>query len=252
MGRDTPPTRHDRWRNVGLLARFLHAEDPRHELLPPLPFRPRRFRPPPYIYSLAEIAGMMAAARRLRPTYPLRREVWVTLIGLIVTTGLRISEALDLKIADVRPDGVLHIRCTKFKKSRLVPLHSTTAAALSEYLELRLRLPTEDDHVFLSASNARIASSTVSCTFHRIRALAEIAPGRVRPPRIHDLRHSFATRALEKCGGDRRLVAKHFVALSTYLGHVDAQATYWYLEACPDLLAGISSAAEHLMWEVRR
>ena len=81
----------------------------------------------------------------------------------------------------------------------------------------------------------------------RIRQIAGIAPSRTRPPRIHDMRHSFATRALEQCPTQREAVARHFVALATYLGHADIAHTYWYLEATPELMTGISDAAEAMI-----
>ena len=83
-------------------------------------------------------------------------------------------------------------------------------------------------------------------TFRRILKLARIAPDRARAPRIHDIRHTFATRALERCATERRAVSRHFVALSTYLGHVDIKQTYWYLEATPELMTDIAVAAETL------
>jgi integrase/recombinase XerD len=173
--------------------------------------------------------------------------VYATLLGLIAATGLRVSEALDLRLDDVLPDGVLGIRQTKFGKSRLVPLHPTVVEALGRYLERRRRLAVTDDHVFLSAGNRRISSSMVSYTFRRVRRLAGIAPARPRPPRIHDLRHTFATRALEQCSTRREAVARHFVALATYLGHADIVHTYWYLEATPELMTHIAVAAERLV-----
>jgi integrase len=103
-----------------------------------------------------------------------------------------------------------------------------------------------DDHLFLSASNTRPSVSMADYTFRRILKLAGVAPGRHRGPRIHDLRHTFATRALERCPGERRAVARHFVALSTYLGHVDIKQTYWYLQATPELMTDIAAAAEAL------
>ena len=87
----------------------------------------------------------------------------------------------------------------------------------------------------------------VEYTFRRIRRLAGIAPSRTRPPRIHDLRHTFATRALEQCSTRREAVARHFVALATYMGHTDIAHTYWYLEATPELMTGIAAAAEALI-----
>lgn len=239
----SPSTRYIRLRDVAQLARFLHAEDPAHEV-PANPFQASKGRPLPYIYAPEEIGQLVAAARRLRESYPLRRQVYATMPGLIAATGLRLSEALDLRLADVLPEGVLQIRRTKFGKSRLVPLHPTTITALEGYLQERRRLAVTDDQVFLSASRQRIASSTAEYTFGRLRRLAGIAPARTRPPRLHDLRHTFATRALEQCPTRREAVARHFVALATYLGHTDIANTYWYLEATPELMTDMAAAAE--------
>lgn len=241
----SPSARHVRLCDIVHLARFLHAEDPAHEV-PSNPFRAPKCRPQPYIYTPEEIALLVGAAQRLRDTYPLRRQVYATLIGLIASTGLRVSEALDLRFSDLLPEGVLQIRRTKFGKSRLVPLHPTAATALSRYLELRRALAVTDDHLFLSAGNRRIGSSMVEYTFRRMRRLAGIAPARTRPPRIHDLRHTVATRALEQCPTGRAAVARHFVALATYLGHTDITHTYWYLEATPELMTDLADAAETL------
>lgn len=242
----SPHARYIRLRDVARLARFLHAENPIHEV-PTNPFYAPTRRRLPYIYTPAEIGQLLGAAGRLRRSYPFCRQVYGTLLGLIAATGLRISEALDLRLPDVLPDGVLQIRCTKFGKSRLIPLHSTAVKALDQYLEQRRRLPVMDDHVFLSAGNKRISSSMAEYTFRRILRLAGISPSRTRPPRIHDLRHTFATRALERCSTRREAVARHFVALSTYLGHTDIAHTYWYLEATPELMTGIAAAAEALI-----
>ena len=144
----------------------------------------------------------------------------------------------------IMPDGTLYIRRTKFGKSRLVPLHESVLEKLQNYLILRQNRPTTDDHVFISAHNTRLASSTVNYTFRGILKIADVAPTRKKRPRIHDLRHTFATRALEKCATDRGSVAKNFVALSTYLGHVDIKQTYWYLEATPDLMNEIAVISE--------
>ena len=243
----SPNARHIRLREVVQLARFLHAEDPIHEIPSSTFFHAPKVRSLPYIYAPEEVARIVDAAGRLRHAYPLRCEVYATLLGLIAATGLRVSEALDLRLDDVLPDGVLRIRQTKFGKSRLVPLHPTVVEALGRYLEERRRLAVTDDHVFLSAGDRRISSSMVNYTFRRVLRLAGIAPARTRPPRIHDLRHTFATRALEQCSTRREAVARHFVALATYLGHADIMHTYWYLEATPELMTHIAAAAERLV-----
>ncbi len=242
----SPGERHIRLRDVAGLARFLHAEDVAHEV-PPLVFRAPRHRCPPYIYTPEQLAQIVAAASHLRETYPLRRRTYATLLGLIAATGLRLSEALNLRLGDVLPDGVLRIQRTKFGKSRLVPLHPITQAAFANYLDDRRQLATVDDHVFLSAGGRRISVSTADYTFRRVLWLAEIATTGARACRIHDLRHTFATRALQRCSTRRETVARHFVALATYMGHSEIAHTYWYLEATPELMANIAAAGEALL-----
>lgn len=239
----------ERFRDLAGFARFLHAEDPRHEIPAANPFNFRKVRPVPYIYTPDEIAGILDAAgelRRQRPN-PLRSALYVTLFGLIAATGLRVSEAIALRLDDVWPDGVLHIRATKFCKSRLVPLHPTVAEALRRYLEQRRRLAGASEYLFPSVQHRALCSSTVNYTFRCLLRRAEVAPGPKRRPRIHDLRHTFATRVLEQCGAERGEVARHFVALSTYLGHVDIRQTYWYLQATPEMMTSIAAAAEMLV-----
>ena len=176
-------------RDVANLARFLHAEDPSHEV-PSNPFLVSKRRRLPYVYAPEEIVQLVRAATRLRKSYPLRRQIYSTLIGLIAATGLRISEALDLRLNDVLPGGILQIQRTKFGKSRLVPLHPTVVKAFHQYLERRRGLAVTDDHVFLSAGNRRISTSMADYTFRRMLRLAGIAPSRTRRPRIHDLRQN--------------------------------------------------------------
>jgi integrase len=234
-----------RLRRVVQFARFVRAEEPRHEVPDLGAFHVATVRQPPYIYSPEEVVRLMEAAGRLRRMYPLRRDGYATLIGLIAATGLRLSEALELRLDDVSVEGVLHIRRTKFGKSRFVPLHPTAHAALRRYLARRRRVTATTNHVFLSVKQRRLSSRTVHCTFrHLVRAAVISAAGRQRQPRIHDLRHTFATRALQQCAIRRDAVARHGVALATYLGHADIAHTYWYLEATPDLMVDIAAAAE--------
>ena len=245
----TLDARAERLRHLILFARFLNAEDSRHEVPTSNIFAVRKARPVPYIYTPGEIARILDAAgelRRQRPN-PLRRELYVTIFGLIAATGLRVSEAIALRLDDVWPDGVLHIRETKFCKSRLVPLHPTVVEALGKYLDKRKRLTGSCEYLFPSVQLRALCPSTVNQTFNCLLKRANIAPGRARRPRIHDLRHTFATRALEQCGAERGEVARHFVALSTYLGHVDIRQTYWYLQATPEMMIDIAAAAETLV-----
>lgn len=241
------PSPSQRERRLGMARRFVthaRAEDPGHEPVPRHVFAHRRTRPLPYLFSARELQQLLDATARLRPKRSLRPLTYYTLFGLLAATGLRISEALHLVLDDVTKDGLV-VRQTKLRKSRLVPVHATTAATLDRYLQQRQAVEDGDAHVFLSPQGRALTYVMVNGTFHFLLRFVELrsTPGS-RPPRIHDLRHQFAVRALERCTGDRDRVTRHVLALSTYLGHAHVADTYWYLQATPHLMTGIADACE--------
>jgi integrase len=172
------------------------------------------------------------------------------LIALLAATGLRISEALKLTVADVTRDGLL-IRETKFRKTRLVPLHDTAATGLQCYLTRR-RPRSDDDPVFIDKSGGAMRYIAVKETFDRLVIKAGIAEAAKRRPRLHDLRHTFAVRALQGSPAGRSRSGAHMVALSTYMGHVNIYATYWYLEATADLMRDVAMAGEEFLFSRRQ
>lgn len=243
-GSTTARQRDKRTRAIVGFARFLHAEDSRHEIPPrPLPCS-AHIRPLPHIFSQQEILRLAQAAAQLPPLGSLRPLMFSTLYSLLAVTGLRISEALSLRLDDVTPDGLV-IRDTKFHKNRLVPLHETTTCALERYLARRLRVASEDDHLFVSLKGTPLCYATASRTFRQLCASAKLdgAPP-ARRPRLHDLRHTAAVRALEACPHARDQVTPHMLALSTYLGHGSVRGTYWYLQSSPRLMHDVAGAAE--------
>jgi integrase len=140
------------------------------------------------------------------------------------------------------------IRRTKFRKSRLVPLHETARAALERYLEQRRAYAPLDDHVFISLRRKPLlvadAERTLRTAARKIGLRRESGQPR---PTIHALRHTFAVRALEACPDDRDRISQHMVALSTYLGHSHVAHTYWYLDATPQLMTDISERCERFV-----
>jgi integrase len=189
----------------------------------------------------AELSALVAAARALAPSTGLRPHTYATLFGLLACTGLRVSEAVKLARDDVDwPRGLLTVRQTKFRKSRLVPLHATTLAALRAYAARRDRLypsPTTGAF-FLTGRGTALPRSSVGVTFWKLRTRLGWAAGHTRPkPRIHDLRHTFACRRLQRWYADGVDVDHAVAALSTYLGHATVRDTYWYLTGTPELLA---------------
>lgn len=234
-------------------ARHRSAADPRTEIPPPGLLGPSHRRRNPYIYSEGELAALLGAAGNLPPVDGLRPHTYSTLLGLLSSTGLRVSEALRLDRAhvDLR-DGVLTIVATKFSKSRLVPLHPSTKMALLAYAERRDRHHPlmSGGPFFASAAGTPLRYRTVHHTFDRLRRTLGWAGERGRRPRIHDLRHTFACRRLLAWCRDGSEIHSKVPALSVYLGHVSVSDTYWYLTGMPELMA-IASARFEASQEVR-
>ena len=239
-----------RLKAVCRFVRHVRVEDARHELPPINHFGARKTRRSPHIYSAAEIDRLIEAALQLRPKGGLRPRTYATLIALLSVTGLRISEALKLTVADVTRDGLL-IRETKFRKTRLVPLHETAVAGLQRYLTHR-RPCSETDPVFIGGGGLPLRYIAVKETFDRLVGRAGIVLAAKRRPRLHELRHTFAVRALQGSPVDRSRSSAHMVALATYMGHVNIYATYWYLEATADLMRDVAAAGEGFIVEGRQ
>jgi integrase len=208
--------------------------------IPPKGLLPgRASRMTPYLFSPAEITALMAAAHAL--AHPLRAASFETLIGLMAVTGLRTGEAMALDRADVDlEEGMLTVWRSKLGKSRQVPLHQTTTAALAAYAARRDELcPRAATPSFmLSGAGTRLNYTNASTTFVGLLDGANIVtvPGR-RRPRLYDLRHSFAVATLVAWHAEGADVQARLPVLSTWMGHVKPSSTYWYLQAAPELLA---------------
>lgn len=239
--------RHRRLRTLELFVEHLRAEDARHERIPiehfPPSNKPRRY--PPRIFSTEEIDRVLSLTSRLHPVKSIRPLTYRTLFGLLFTTGMRIGEALNLRLTDIQGNS-LTIHQTKFGKSRWLPLHRSTVDALDFYLTQRTAWACDNDQLFLSWSHRRpLSHDAALTTFQSLCAQAGLSgAGARRKPRLHDLRHSFATNALLRCAANRDAVEQNMLALSTYLGHVSVNSTYWYLEQTPELMRDIANACE--------
>jgi integrase len=220
-------------------ARYLSAVEPGTEVPPRRIFGPAHRRLPPHIYSREDVVQIVNAAADLPPRGGLRPLTFSTLFALLSCTGLRVSEALRLEVADVElTRAVLRVRETKFRKSRLVPLHDSTARALQRYERQRDEFIDTapraffvlDDGVPVSYSRTRTALRAV-----RRKLRWDQLPSRSRP-NLRSLRHTFACLRLTSWYDEGVEVNGRIHDLSTYMGHGKVSDTYWYLSGIPRLL----------------
>ena len=178
-------------------------------------------------------------------------KTYATLIGLMAATGLRTGEALRLDRPDLDLErGVLTVRETKFHASRMIPIHPSTTEALKSYMESRntFRHSTVSTRFLVSKQGKPLLPRHVRHTFQKIRQNAHIPVQHgQRPPRLYDLRHTFASQRLVQWYRDGVDVNHAMALLSTYLGHVQVSDTYWYLSGLPELFALVGRRFERTL-----
>jgi integrase len=219
------------------LAKYLLIEDPETEVPPIRILGPARRRRAPHIYSAEEITQLLAKAQRLSPGKGLHPLTIYTAIGLMASTGMRISEVLHLRVEDVDlKDRLITVRESKFHKSRLLPLHATAAAKLGQYSKRRHRCFPCSPSFFVSRRGTPLAYHTIQRIFREL--VGDITNRGDHPrPRLHDLRHAFACRILIRWSKHPVVLDQRVLWLMHYLGHTHISHTYWYLSAIPELLA---------------
>jgi integrase/recombinase XerD len=233
-------------------ARHHIASDPQTEIPPPglLPFRPRRARP--YLYYDEQIERLLKCALQLPANGSLRPWTFHCLLGLLSVAGLRIGEAIRLKLEDVNlQEAVLTVRGTKFGKSRLVPVHRSTQQVLGQYRARRERFLAgrSASYFFITSRGNHLDIGDIHRTFYQLsRHIGLRAATASHGPRLHDFRHRFAVYTLLRWYRSGMDVERGLPVLSTYLGHVHVADTYWYLTACPELM-GQAVARLEQRWE---
>jgi integrase/recombinase XerD len=228
-------------------VRWAQAFEPTLELIPKgvAPYITQRSIP--YIYTPEQVAALMDHAARI--VDPFRAATYWTVLGLLACTGMRVGEVLNLDRDDIR-DGLMHINESKFGKSRVIPIDQSTATVLENYRILRdteFRRPATEAF-FVSLNGTRLIYNNVHRTVHQFVQDAGIeAIAKDQRPRIHDLRHTFATHTIRDAYLTGLDPARILPILATYLGHISIQNTYWYLEAEPGLLNAAASRLPSLL-----
>ena len=194
----------------------------------------------PFIFAKEQLAAVLEAARR-GPDRCRAPHTYSTMLALLCTLGLRLGEVLRLRLQHVDLERqVLFIDQTKFHKSRFVPFGPRLGQCLQRYLEVRrtVFLPVqEDDPVFTTKWRKPIYPRTLMVFFRNILSTLGIAgiPGQ-NPPRLHDLRHTFAVHRLLRWYREGVDVQSRLPLLATFLGHVEPQSTEVYLTITAELL----------------
>ena len=233
----TSGVRRVRMLEVCAFCLYRRRTEPQCFLPDPSSFPPYHQRLKPYIFSEAEVAGLLRAASGLRrnPLSPLRPEVIRLAIILLFTTGIRRGELLNLTIGDYdRRESTLHIREAKFHKSRLLPINSGIADEIDRYLRTRSqrKFSVSPETALIwntSWGGGAYSGNSLRRSLQPLLQKCRIVTAKGKPPRIHDLRHSFAVNALlrwYRAGAD---VEAKLPLLATYLGHGSAVSTHYYL-----------------------
>jgi integrase len=245
------PDAHPSWwaTRLSLVRRFagyLNANDVDVPVIPSGVLPARKPRAVPFIYSQDDLDALLVACGRVFRDERIAATMR-TAIGLLAATGLRIGEALKLRVGDI--DQVNDLLVIKAAKSgeRLVPIHPTTTVALMDYIALPARVsthPEPDGPVFVTANGTGYIYVSFQDMFRRVREEAGLTPrGRARP-RLHDLRHTFATAHMTAAYAHDGDPDRVLSLLATWLGHSDAAHTYWYLSATGELMALAASRLE--------
>ncbi|MDX2314929.1 MAG: tyrosine-type recombinase/integrase [Gammaproteobacteria bacterium] len=225
-------------------ARYRSSSDPRTQIPSPglLPFQPKRARP--YLYSDQEINDLLGAARKMPHRYAsgaLLPWVYYCLFGLLSVSGLRLGEACNLELRDIDLEAaVLTVRGAKFGKTRLVPLHASTCEVLADYIARRQSHWSEravSSYLFVSSRGNRLDGGQIHRAFYVLsRQIGLRDASDSHGPRLHDLRHRFATNTLVNWYRSDQDPERLLPLLSAYLGHLHVADTQWYLEGSPELM----------------
>lgn len=229
---------------------YLHTLAPESAMLParlvPRSARSVRFYP----LSCSQVGELMAATAILEPNHGLRAECIGLLIGLLYSTGLRISEALALNLDDVdSAESTLFVRRGKFRKERLVPMSASTGEAVQRWLLLRAKYPESgpDSPLFVTRRGKRLSRDRAYRVFRRL--CARCGFDGPPPPRLHDLRHNYACACIARWRQAREDLDTLLPVLANAMGHCDFHATEIYLHINA---VALQQASERFKKHVRR
>jgi len=228
---------------VRQFCQYIAQQEPNSYIPEPLHYPHAYSSRIPYIYTPNQITKILHAAGNLSPQASIRPHTYTSFFGLLYTTGLRLSEAINLTINDLDLSSqLLYIRKGKFRKDRWVPLSRTTTEKLQIYLQKRRKVPPRgaDAPLFINLNQKRLNSHTVYSTFRILLHQCQLRKLKGAGPRIHDLRHTFAVHRLLQWYRQGKDLHACLPALATYMGHIDIRSTQLYIHATSELLEQVN------------
>lgn len=243
-----------RMETIRTFAKYITVLDPKAQMPPKGMFGKCHGRTTPYIYTEQEICILMQSAMNLYAPDGLRSKTISTAIGLLWSTGMRPNEICKLIDEDVDlNNGLITIKETKFSKSRIIPIHETTTLKLRSYVNDRdqLRKDFSEPQFLITTGSRKLALRNFESALQVIRdqILIDKNEWNRRPPRLYDIRHTFACNTLLRWLKNGTNIDRKIIYLSTYLGHVKVADTYWYLTGTPELLQLTSRSFEKYFYE---
>ena len=252
---DSPATIYSKYSTIAQLARYMSRQGC-NCFIPRLP-ESKRFKSDftPYIFTHNQIDGILQSSDRLR-MYDRHMSNALfcvpVVLRLLYSTGLRVSEALSIKNADVKIEkGYVHIRKTKNGSERIVPINGSLRGVLQQYISYRNRMPvcsvgSPNSFFFIKSDGTYCNAQSVYCCFRKLLAECGIPyVGNHHGPRVHDLRHTFAVHAMVQMAHNNQDLYSSLPVISACLGHKSLFATEQYVrltgEMYPELINQCSS-----------
>lgn len=212
---------------------------------------PKRSSFAPYIYTEEELSRFFRSLDQY-PSHPLsnRNLVDPLMFRMIYGCGLRISEALNLRIKDVNlEEGTLAVLQSKHNKDRIIPMADSLKQRCVEYTKQLHTFHDEETYFFPSPHKGKFDKSTVYRRFREYLWDAGIHHSG-HGPRIHDLRHAYCVHCLKRWVLSGRDLMNLLPYLSAYMGHADFRGTQYYLRLTADLYPEIINKSEAVLGHI--
>ncbi len=247
-----PVTISNRMSAIRGFARFCATLRPGTQIPPTHLLAYRSNRRAPHIFTDKQLQLILRRTKDLRPwRNPLRPQVYRTLIGLLLCTGLRPSEAIRLHAEDFNATtGTLRVPAVKRSLQRTLPLHPSTVRALQRYQSLRRSHYPLATHFFVGPFGRPLEMCAADSTFRRL--VSGVVGNGSRPnPRLYDLRHRFASQWVARWSRQSAPLEHRLVLLSRYMGHRYFHDTYWYVQPESSALKKAATRFEGYRHQIR-